>query len=222
MKILIVEDDFVTNKRLELLLKEKHDVICKYNGSDVYPLLTKEKIDLIILDLNLPDFNGLEVCKTIRNNSGKYGNVLILMLTARDTTEDLVSGFEAGADDYLKKPFEDRELLWRVEALLRREKKYSRILKYENLTINLDEFSIKERDKDIFLSKTEFQLFTFFVQNKNIILSREKIMNDIWDMPYFPESRKIDYHIKKIKEKIPAFKDNLTTIVKVGYKLIEK
>ncbi len=222
MKILIVEDDFVTNKRLELLLKNKYEVICKYNGSDAYPLLKEDKIDLVILDLNLPDFNGLEVCKSIRNNSAKYGNVIILMLTARDTTEDLVSGFEAGADDYLKKPFEDRELLCRVEALLRRDKKYSRILKYHNLTINLDEFSIDNGEKDIILSKTEFQLFTFFVQNKNIILSREKIMNDIWDMPYFPESRKIDYHIKKIKEKIPAFKDNLNTIVKVGYKLIEK
>lgn len=223
MNVLIVEDDFVTNKRLELLLKEKYKVVCKFNASDVYPLLTKEKIDLLILDVNLPDFNGLEVCKTIRNNPSKYGNVIILMLTARDTTEDLVSGFEAGADDYLKKPFEDRELLWRVEALLRRGKKYSQILKYANLTINLEEFSIKDADdKEIILSKTEFQLFTFFVQNKNIILSREKIMNDIWDMPYFPESRKIDYHIKKIKEKIPAFKENLTTIVKVGYKLIEK
>ncbi len=222
MKILIVEDDFVTNKRLELLLKNKYEVICKYNGSDAYPLLKEDKIELVILDLNLPDFNGLEVCKSIRNNSAKYGNVIILMLTARDTTEDLVSGFEAGADDYLKKPFEDRELLCRVEALLRRDKKYSRILKYHNLTINLDEFSIDDGEKDIILSKTEFQLFTFFVQNKNIILSREKIMNDIWDMPYFPESRKIDYHIKKIKEKIPAFKDNLNTIVKVGYKLIEK
>ncbi len=77
MKILIVEDDFVTNKRLELLLKNKYEVICKYNGSDAYPLLKEDKIDLVILDLNLPDFNGLEVCKSIRNNSAKYGNVII-------------------------------------------------------------------------------------------------------------------------------------------------
>lgn len=221
MDILIVEDDFVTNKRLENLLGKKYNVTSKYNGSDIFPILSREKFDLLILDLKLPDYNGLDICRAIRENPGKYGNIFILMLTAKNSTDDLANGFAAGADDYLKKPFIDEELLWRVEALLRRGKNYDKVVRYKNLIIKLNQYTIFDGKNEIILSKTEFQLFTFFVLNKNIILSREKIMNDIWDMPYYPASRKIDYHIKKIKEKLPVFKENLKTIVKVGYKLID-
>lgn len=202
-KILIVEDEPKVAAFIKRGLEENNFVaeIAK-DGQEGFEHATEEFYDLIILDLNLPKISGLELCKQIRFINSK---VPIIMLTAMGTTDDKVTGFNSGADDYLVKPFEFSELLVRIKALLKRssnEELVSNILKVADLEMNLDTKVVRRGNKKIDLTAKEFMLLEFFVRNKGRVLSRSTIAEKVWDITFDTGTNVIDVYINFLRRKI--------------------
>ena len=225
-KILVVDDDKNICELLNIYLKnDGYDVIFAYDGSSAVNEAKAENPDLIILDVMMPVINGWEACKLIR----QFSNVPIIMLTAMDTLENKVQGLNIGADDYIVKPFEPKEILARISAHLRREEnKSSKIeetpsneVSIDNLKINLDTYEVWLDDKLVTdLKPKEIQLLYFFMTNKNQVFSREQLLDKVWGYEYFGGTRTVDVHIKSVREKLSS-KNNkweIKTIWNVGYK----
>lgn len=220
MKILLIEDDETTRLRIaEILKREKYEIIEKTNGSDGLLFLKDNPVDLIILDILLPGIDGYYVCSQIRKNPEMYGTPLIMMLTSKERTEDLVLGFDKGADDYLKKPFDERELSSRTIALLRRKGITSRIYKYREIIIDTEKIVITENGDVIETSRKEYDLLLYFVINKGITITREKATTDIWEVEYYDGLRTLDTYIKVLKKKFISLRENLVNVRGFGYKL---
>lgn len=226
--ILVVEDDLEIKTLIQFFLeKENFDVMTAQNGSKALELLQNHRPDLVILDIMLPGINGLEIAKLIKKESHKYGTPFIFMLTAKTETEDVIDGFQAGCDDYLRKPFDPRELILRIKKLLSLKKegfapeKESGVLKYGQIEIDLDKHTVTESDNEIILSNKEFKLLTFLIQNKGLALSRETILSRVWNENYHLGDRTIDVYVGKIREKLPTISQNIKTIKGVGYRLKE-
>lgn len=220
-KILIVEDEQKIARFLELELKyEGYEVIIANNGRDGLEKGKSEDVDLIILDLMLPGLSGIEVCRRLRVVS----EVPIIMLTAKDDISDKVTGLDIGADDYMTKPFAVEELLARIRVLLKRSKSNKgktdeNSLEIGRLRLYKNNYRVEFDGENIDLTKKEFELLEFMMLNKNIVLTREKILDKVWGYDYFGDTNIIDVYIRYLRSKIDQ-KYNISfieTVRGVGY-----
>ncbi|MDO9545755.1 MAG: response regulator transcription factor [Pelolinea sp.] len=227
-KILVVEDEPVLQETLVYNLKHQgYEVDTANNGQAAIDKAKEINPDLILLDIMLPGLDGFDVCRILRKDM----NVPILMLTARDDEIDRVVGLEVGADDYLTKPFSMRELIARVKALLRRvhsmqslntqEDATNIILQFNNLIIDETRHEVKIDDQPLDLKPKEYDLLLYLANHKGHVLSREKMLKDVWGWNYFGGSRTVDVHVRWLREKIednPADPVRIITIRSVGYR----
>jgi len=202
-KILIVEDEIKIARFLELELKhEGYDVIIAGDGRTGLEKALNEKIDLIILDIMLPGISGIEVCRRIRQES----MVPIIMLTAKDDVTDKVAGLDMGADDYMTKPFAIEELLARIRVALNRKNYMSdkkvETLQVGDLKLKLSSRTVYYKEDEIILTKKEFELLEHLMKNRNVVLTREQLLNNVWDYEYFGDTNVVDVYIRYLRQKI--------------------
>lgn len=218
LKILVVDDESRMRKLVkDFLVRQNFEVIEAGDGEEALDCFYKDKnIALIILDVMMPKMNGFEVCKEIRETS----KVPIIMLTAKGEESSELQGFEFGVDEYISKPFSPKILVARVEAILRRTSKTEpeAVLKVGGITIDKTAHQVTVDGKSIDLSYKEFELLTYFAENTGIALSREKILNNVWNYDYFGDARTIDTHVKKLRNKLGSKGDYIKTIWGMGYK----
>ena len=220
--ILIVEDNEAIIKGLKYLLEQENfDVtICK-TAEDTMNVVGTKTFDLIILDITLPDGNGYDFCKEIR----KINNTPIIFLTACDDEVNVVMGLDLGGDDYITKPFRVRELISRIKAVMRRNKgedKSKKVLKYGDLSIHTLEARVFKGSEEVFLTSVEYKLLLILIQNENIVLSRNQILEKLWDITYdFINDNTLTVYIKRLREKIEDDSSNphhIITVRGIGYK----
>lgn len=203
-RILIIEDEAKIARFLELELKhEGYEVLIAGDGRVGLEKALKENVDLIILDIMLPGLSGIEVCRRVRLES----NVPIIMLTAKDDVTDKVAGLDMGADDYMTKPFAIEELLARIRVALNRVRNMTKdvksdILQIGDLKLNLASRSAYYKDDELVLTKKEFELLECLMKNKNIALTREQLLNKVWDYEYFGDTNVVDVYIRYLRQKI--------------------
>lgn len=221
--ILIVEDE----PSIVMLLQyniEKTGFLTEVanDGEEAVKKVNQVEYDLIVLDLMLPKMNGIEVCKKIRKSKNQ---VPILMLTAKDQEENKVLGLQIGADDYLTKPFSPRELIARIQAILRRTNlsvTSDNLLELGDIKINLDEHSVSFQGEKLELTRKQFELLIYLIKHENKILSREQLLNAVWDFDFVGDTRMVDVHISHLREKIEKDSKNpeyIKTIHGFGYKM---
>ena len=218
IKILVTDDEARMRKLVkDFLIKEGYEVIEASDGNEALDRFYEDNgISLIILDVMMPGPDGYEVCKEIRSQS----DVPIIMLTAKGEERDELQGFNTGADEYISKPFSPKILVARVNALLRRSNKLEAEERIEAGGIVLDKtaHTVTIDGKPVELSFKEFELLTYFMENQSVALSREKILNNVWNYDYFGDARTIDTHVKKLRSKIGNKGDYIKTIWGMGYK----
>jgi DNA-binding response OmpR family regulator len=225
MKILVVEDEPKVASFIQKGLEEQaYEVEVAFDGFIGQKMALSNAYDVIILDVNLPQINGIEVCRTLRNNRLKTP---ILMLTAFGTTDDKITGFDAGADDYLVKPFEFRELLARLKALHKRSSNTNNsgsILRVMDLELNTDDKTVRRRDKKIDLTAKEFGLLEYFIRNKGKVVSRVDIAEKVWEITFDTGTNVIDVYVNFLRKKIDKDFDKklIHTVVGMGYILKEE
>lgn len=219
-KVLVVDDESRIRKLVrDFLVKTGYEVVEAADGEAALDMFYKDKeIALIILDIMMPKLNGYEVCREIRETS----DVPIIMLTAKSEESDELGGFEAGADEYVSKPFSPKILMARVEAILRRTsgvEKKGDLMEMGGIVLDKEAHLVQVDGTPVDLSFKEFELLTYFMENPGIALSREKILNGVWNYDYFGDARTIDTHVKKLRAKLGE-KGNLyiQTIWGLGYK----
>ena len=217
--IMVVDDEYRIRRLIsDYLKKEGFIIIEAENGEEALAKFKYNKIDLIILDLMMPKVDGLIVCKSIRLTS----NIPILMLTAKSEEYDELLGFDLGADDYVKKPFSPKVLVAKSKALLKRSEIY---IKKDELLFTIDDFSLNELShcailsgEQLSLSPKEYELLLYFVKNEGIALTRDQILDHVWGMDYYGESRTVDTNVKRLREKLKHKGELITTIRGSGYK----
>ncbi len=217
LKILVVDDEARMRKLVKDFLSVKgFTVLEASNGEEAVDLFFEQKdIALIILDVMMPKMDGWETCRTIR----KYSQVPIIMLTARRAARAALQGFNLGVDEYISKPFSPKILVARVEAILRRSNAVSSdLIEIGGIRIDKAAHQVTIDGQNIDLSYKEFELLTYFVENQGIALSREKILNNVWNYDYFGDARTIDTHVKKLRSKMGEKGDYIRTIWGMGYK----
>lgn len=223
LKVLVVDDESRMRKLVkDFLLKENYEVIEAADGAEALEVFYNIKdIALILLDVMMPKLDGWQVCKEIRETS----KVPIIMLTAKGDEKDELQGFDLGVDEYISKPFSPKILVARVEALLRRTNLTAKdeIVEAGGIEIDKAAHTVSIDGESIDLSYKEFELLSYFVENKGLALSREKILNHVWNYDYFGDARTIDTHVKKLRSKMGAKGDCIKTIWGMGYKFeVEK
>ncbi|MCT4605636.1 MAG: response regulator transcription factor [Marinisporobacter sp.] len=217
--ILIVEDDKLLNEGVAYALtKENYNVISTFNYNDGYFAFLNNTIDLILLDINLKDQNGLKLCQEIRKKS----NVPIIFITVNDTEQDIIQGFEKGCDDYISKPFSIAILKQRILAILRRTHiQDSNIFKYKQIHINYNKMILKKEEKIIKLTKTEYRLVELLTKNKGQVVSRQTILEKLWDMDgNFVDENALSVNIRRLRKKIendPKNPEYIITVFGIGY-----
>jgi DNA-binding response OmpR family regulator len=218
-KILVVDDELNILELVKLYLdNEGYQVETASRGGEAITKMAAVNPDMVILDLMLPDIDGFEVCRQIRSKS----NVPILMLTARKEDVDKIVGLEMGADDYLTKPFNPRELTARIRAIMRRfqsGQKISEIVEIGNLRIDLARHETSVKGQLLSLRTKEYALLTTFAQNPGIVFSREKLLEMVWSFDYYGETRTVDVHINHLREKLNGSNVNIETLRGTGYKM---
>lgn len=216
--ILVVDDESRMRKLIkDFLVKKEYKILEAVDGEDALKVFEENsnKINLILLDVMMPKLDGWSVLRQIRQTS----NVPIIMLTARGEEQDELFGFELGVDEYISKPFSPKILVARVEALLKRTtKQVNNIYEIGGIQIDTDGRTVKVDSKLIELSLREYELLKYLIDNKGIALSRDKILNNVWNYDYYGDSRTIDSHIKKIRHKLGKKGKYIETIRGVGYK----
>ena len=216
--ILVVDDEFRMRKLVkDFLIKENCNVLEAEDGEQSLEIFdsNKEKIKLILLDIMMPKLDGWSVLRQIRQQS----KVPVIMLTARGEEQDELFGFELGVDEYISKPFSPKILVARVEAILKRTNQIKHeITEFAGIEIDKEGRTVKVDGKSIELSLREYELLTYLVDNENIALSRDKILNNVWNYDYYGDSRTIDSHIKKIRHKLGKKGKYIKTIRGIGYK----
>ncbi len=222
-KVLIVDDEEHIRELIKFnLKKEGYDTEVAVNGTEALKIIRENKFDLILLDLMLPEIDGLEVCKEIRRNE-ETSDIPVMMITAKGEEFDKVLGLELGADDYITKPFSIRELMARVKALLRRSnvKKEENIIKFGDVVVNFKTREVTKGTQNVELTLKEFELLKLLIKNKGNILTRELLLDKIWGYEYIGETRTVDVHIRHLRKKIESDDKNpqyIQTIRRVGYK----
>ncbi|MDS1030375.1 response regulator transcription factor [Bacillota bacterium LX-D] len=222
IKILIIDDDPNICQLLNLYLqRENYTVFLAHDGSTGLKMLREIKPDLLLLDLMLPNISGWELCKLIREES----NIPIIMLTAKDSSEDKVKGLDLGADDYVVKPFDPNEVLARVRARLRQNVNHSNNPAEQetilgDLVVNMYKYEVIFQGKKISLTPKEIQLLNYFIANQGIVVSREQILEKVWGYAYAGETRTVDMHVRNLREKFSGSNHwQIKTVYGVGYKL---
>ncbi len=216
-KILVVDDESRMRKLVrDFLVKNNYEVVEAADGQQALDLFfEKNNIDLVILDVMMPKMDGWQVCREIR----AYSKVPIIMLTAKSDERDELLGFELGVDEYISKPFSPKILVARVEAILRRTGQAAEmIVEAGGIRLDKQAHSVTVEGKPIDLSYKEFELLAYFMENKGIALSREKIFNSVWNYDYFGDARTIDTHVKKLRSKMGDKGELIKTIWGMGYK----
>ena len=221
-KVLVVDDDINIVKLIKLYLeKEDYTVYTAHNGVEALEVWKKENPSIIILDIMMPEMDGNSVCREIRKTS----DTPIIMLTAKGETFDKVLSLELGADDYLVKPFEPKELIARIKAILRRcDSKSSsddnKIVTFDKLEVNLVNYELKLDGRILEIPPKELELLYFLVSNPNRVFTREQLLEEVWGFDYFGDSRTVDVHVKRLREKLEGVEANwqLKTVWGVGYK----
>ena len=217
LKILVVDDESRMRKLVrDFLVRKNYDVIEAEDGEQAIDLFfSKKDIALIILDVMMPKLNGWQVCQEIR----QYSKVPIIMLTAKGDEKDELMGFDLGVDEYISKPFSPKILVARVEAVLRRTMvEETEVIELGGIILDKSAHQVKIDGQEIDLSFKEFELLNYFVTNQGVALSREKILNNVWNYDYFGDARTIDTHVKKLRSKMGQKGDYIKTIWGLGYK----
>ena len=218
LKVLVVDDEARMRKIIkDFLVSKDYKVLEAGDGEEALDILYSDnKIDLVILDVMMPKMDGWETCREIR----KFSKIPIIMLTAKTEEADELLGFELGVDEYITKPFSPKILVARIDALLKRANKLdaSDVIKEGALEINKTSHTVTVDGNPVELSFKEFELLEYFAENKGIALSREKILNSVWNYDYFGDARTIDTHVKKIRSKLGKCGDYIKTIWGMGYK----
>ena len=217
LKVLVVDDEERMRKLIFDFLKIKgYETVEAGDGEEAIDVFFADKeIALIILDVMMPKMDGWEVLKTVREHS----KVPVIMLTARTEETDELKGFEYGADEYISKPFSPKILVARVEAILRRSGvNQDEVVRVGGIEVDKSAHSVKIDGKEIELSFKEYELLLYFIENKGIALSREKILNNVWNYDYFGDARTIDTHVKKLRAKMGTKGDYIKTVWGMGYK----
>ena len=222
-KILIADDDTNIAELISLyLIKEGYETKKAHHGREALRMMQSFGPDLLILDIMMPEMDGYEVCREVR----KMSSLPIIMLTAKGETFDKVLGLELGADDYMVKPFDTKELVARVKAVLRRtaapETKNEKRIMYAGLLINMSNYSVTFMEKEIEMPPKELELLYFLASHPNQVFTREQLLNQIWGYEYYGDTRTVDVHIKRIREKLDQgteeSKWSIKTVWGVGYK----
>ncbi len=220
-KILIADDDKNIVELIKLNFRsEGFETVTAANGVEAVEKFKSDAPDIIIMDVMMPEMDGREACKEIRKTS----DVPIIMLTAKGETIDKILGLELGADDYIVKPFEPQELVARVKAVLRRtksgEQQQDKPLEFQNLSINISNYELKINGKILDIPPKELELLHFLASNPNRVFTREQLLEKVWGFDYYGDSRTVDVHIKRLREKLEGVEGNwqLKTVWGVGYK----
>ncbi len=211
-KLLIVEDEKPINELIERnLTLVGHHCVCVFNGEDALEYMDKADFDLIILDIMLTKMSGFEVIKRIKH-------VPVIFLTAFDSLQHKIKGFDLGADDYITKPFEILELIARVQAVLKRTQKNEKVFLYSGIRVDLEAHKVFAGESEISLTPKEYVLLETLIINRNIALSREKLLELAWGYDYLGDTRTVDVHIQKLRSKL-CWEDKIKTVYKYGYRL---
>ncbi len=223
MKVLIIEDDVEIQNLVSYFFKnEGYEVEAVSDGLDGLKILKTFKPELVILDIMLPSLNGKNFTKIVRGLPEEYGNPFIIMLTAKTEIEDVLEGLGLGANDYMKKPFDPRELVLRAKRIQSGESRADKKYVFVGVVIDDDRHLVTENGIEIELSKKEYDLLYLLIRNKGMALSREKILDKVWQTNYYSGDRSVDIYISKLREKLKSISKNIRTVKGVGYKLEER
>ena len=224
-KILIVDDDQNICELLRLYLaKEGYETLIAHDGEKALELFEQNKPNMVLLDVMMPKMDGWEVCRRIRAQA----NTPIIMLTAKGETFDKVLGLELGADDYVVKPFDSKEVVARIKAVLRRcnpeESGKDGVIQFENLSLDMSRYELKVKGKVVEAPPKELQLLAYLAGHPNRVFTRDQLLDEVWGFEYYGDSRTIDVHIKRLREKLEGASDqwSLKTVWGVGYKFEAK
>ena len=221
--VLIADDNLqIVSILKEYCKKNNFNVTLAHDGEETLEKIRNNKFDIVLLDIMMPKKNGFDVCKEVRT----FSNVPIIMITARGEDFERIMGLETGADDYIVKPFSPGEVIARIHAILRRvipneNINQEKVFSYDNLTINLSDFTVKISDENVSLTKKEIELLWLLSTNQNKVFTRENLLDSIWGYDYFGDSRTVDSHIKRLRAKLDNYEHetwNIKTIWGVGYK----
>jgi two-component system alkaline phosphatase synthesis response regulator PhoP len=222
-RILVVEDDRdIADLIVHYLTHAGHEADVLTSGAEALPSARRQVPDVLILDRMLPGLDGLEVCRAMRSDPTTAG-VPIIMLTARAEESDRIVGLELGADDYVTKPFSPKELVARVNALLRRARRQptdERVLRFQSLAIDLDRHIVSDGDREVKLTAKEFLLLQYFFEHRGRVLSRDLLLSDVWGYQYTGGTRTVDVHVRRLREKLPVLTNAIETVKQFGYKLV--
>ncbi len=214
VRILIVEDDPNIAKLMEatVAIGGYEGAVCS-NGTEAFEEIERGGYDLILLDVMLPGMSGFDIIQKRTNT-----DTPVMFITAKQELTDKVRGLRLGAEDYIVKPFEAMELLARIEVILRRVKRTENAYHYGNISVNVEEHTCKCGGKEVYLTPKEFEVLVFFIQHKDVAISRDRLLAAVWGFEYEGESRTIDIHIQQLRKKL-GLKEKLVTIPKLGYRL---
>ena len=218
--VLVADDDKNIRELVKLYLQnEGYDVVEARNGENCIEEFGKQDFDLVLLDIMMPVMDGMQTLKEIRKTS----NVPVIMLTARGETYDKILGLEFGADDYVVKPFDPKELMARVKAVIRRSTTYepeeNKVLEFKDLTININNYTVEFNGESLKLPPKEMELLYYLASKPNHVFTREQLLEQVWDFNYFGDSRTVDVHVKRLREKLPGNDQwSINTVWGVGYK----
>lgn len=220
-RILVVDDEASLRKVIKKYAEYKdHEVFEAENGLESVNFLKNHKdIDIVIMDIMMPVMDGYEALKNIRG----FSNIPVIMLTAKGEEYDKVLGFELGVDDYVTKPFSNNEIILRIEAVLRRSgtntnQKIANSYQNKDLLVDMDAYKVSIEGEDLNLSLKEYELLFYLINNKNIALSREKILSEVWGYDFYGDDRTLDTHIKTLRKALGAYKDLIVTVRGLGYR----
>ena len=216
--VLVADDEFRIRKLLtEFLSREGYKVLEAADGEEAIDMLfeSKIKVDLVVLDVMMPKYDGWFVLERIR----EFSTVPVIMLTARSDESDQLKGFKLGADDYVTKPFSPSVLMARINNILKREKTDVTELNFGQIRMSLSAREVFVENKKIELTPKEFELLKYFIDNKGIALSRDKILNAVWNYDYFGDLRTVDTHIKQLRAKLGQYSYYISTVRSIGYRL---
>lgn len=215
MKILVVDDEeLIRNVIKEYLINDSYEVDEADNGLEAIEMAKNNNYDLIVMDIMMPKMDGYQACKEIK----KIKDIPFIMLSARSEEYDKLIGFDLGIDDYVTKPFSPKELVARIKAILKRNSGTNNTYTFEGLTINDLAHEVKVDGKRVNLTPKEYELLKYMITNKNIALSREQLLTNIWGYDFFGDDRTIDTHIKTLRNNLGKYRKFIVTVRAIGYK----